>query len=58
LAVSRAFGDRNLKSLLKSEPDVTVEDIDGTAELVVLASDGVWKVWFVISVCDLSKWLG
>jgi protein phosphatase 1L len=56
--VSRAFGDRNLKSLLKSEPDVTVEDIDGTAELVVLASDGVWKVWFVISVCDLSKWLG
>jgi protein phosphatase 1L len=56
--VSRAFGDRNLKSLLKSEPDVTVEDIDHTAELVVLASDGVWKVWFVIYVCDLSKWLG
>ena len=58
MAVSRAFGDRNLKSLLKSEPDVTVEDIDHTAELVVLASDGVWKVWFVIYASDLSKWLG
>lgn len=52
MAVSRAFGDRNLKSLLKSEPDVKVEDIDHTAELVVLASDGVWKVWFVIDIVD------
>jgi hypothetical protein len=44
LAVSRAFGDRNLKSLLRSEPDIKVEDIDHTAELLVLASDGLWKV--------------
>jgi len=49
LAVSRAFGDRNLKSLLRSEPDIKVEDIDHTAELLVLASDGLWKVWHVIS---------
>jgi protein phosphatase 1L len=49
LAVSRAFGDRNLKSLLRSEPDIKVEDIDHTAELLVLASDGLWKVWLVIS---------
>jgi protein phosphatase 1L len=46
LAVSRAFGDRNLKALLRSEPDIKVENIDHTAELLVLASDGLWKVWF------------
>jgi protein phosphatase 1L len=40
LAVSRAFGDRNLKALLRSEPDIKVENIDH------LASDGLWKVWF------------
>ena len=49
MAVSRAFGDRNLKSLLRSEPDIKVEDIDHTVELLVLASDGLWKVWLVIS---------
>ncbi|KAF7002248.1 hypothetical protein CFC21_030278 [Triticum aestivum] len=55
LAVSRAFGDRNLKSLLKSEPDVKVEDIDHTAELVVLASDGVWKVMNNQEAVDVVK---
>lgn len=55
LAVSRAFGDRNLKSLLKSEPDVKVEDIDHTAELLVLASDGLWKVMNNQEAVDLAK---
>ncbi|KAL2331405.1 hypothetical protein Fmac_018986 [Flemingia macrophylla] len=44
LAVSRAFGDKSLKKHLSSEPFVTLEVIDDDAELVILASDGLWKV--------------
>ncbi|XP_057976572.1 probable protein phosphatase 2C 9 [Malania oleifera] len=44
LAVSRAFGDKNLKSHLRSDPDVRSADIDCGTELLILASDGLWKV--------------
>lgn len=44
LAVARAFGDKSLKMHLSSEPDVMVELIDDDTELLILASDGVWKV--------------
>ncbi|XWS52088.1 hypothetical protein CRYUN_Cryun11dG0037300 [Craigia yunnanensis] len=44
LAVARAFGDKSLKEHLSSEPDVTVEMIDDDTELIILASDGLWKV--------------
>lgn len=44
LAVARAFGDKSLKEHLSSEPDVTVEAIDDSAEFIILASDGLWKV--------------
>ena len=44
LAVSRAFGDINLKSHLRSDPDVQHRDIDQDTELLILASDGLWKV--------------
>ncbi|OMO53549.1 phosphatase 2C (PP2C)-like protein [Corchorus olitorius] len=44
LAVARAFGDKSLKEHLSSEPDVTVEIIDDETELLILASDGLWKV--------------
>ncbi|CAA6664394.1 unnamed protein product [Spirodela intermedia] len=43
LAVSRAFGDKSLKSHLRSDPDTRFEDIDTTTELLILASDGLWK---------------
>jgi len=56
LAVSRAFGDRNLKSLLRSEPDIKVENIDHTAELLVLASDGLWKLWLFFLLLNLPRW--
>ena len=56
MAVSRAFGDRNLKSLLRSEPDIKVENIDHTAELLVLASDGLWKVWLFFFLLNLPRW--
>lgn len=44
LAVSRAFGDKNLKSHLSSDPDVTNADVDADTDLLILASDGLWKV--------------
>lgn len=51
LAVSRAFGDKNLKSHLRSDPDMKTVDIDSDTELLILASDGLWKVIYV-SLCE------
>lgn len=44
LAVARAFGDKSLKKHLTSEPDVSIETIDDDTDLIILASDGLWKV--------------
>lgn len=44
LAVSRAFGDKSLKSHLRSDPDVQDITIDANIEILILASDGLWKV--------------
>lgn len=44
LAVARAFGDRNLKAHLRSDPDIVDMDVDQTDEFLILASDGLWKV--------------
>lgn len=44
LAVSRAFGDKNLKNHLRSDPDVKDAIVDEDADLLILASDGLWKV--------------
>lgn len=44
LAVSRAFGDKNLKSHLRSDPDVQSADIGPDTDLLIIASDGLWKV--------------
>lgn len=47
LAVSRAFGDKNLKTHLRSDPDITPAEIDAETDLLILASDGLWKVSFL-----------
>lgn len=44
LAVARAFGDGSLKKHLSSEPHVVDENVDDDTELLILASDGLWKV--------------
>ncbi|XP_057533421.1 probable protein phosphatase 2C 9 [Amaranthus tricolor] len=44
LAVSRAFGDKSLKSHLRSDPYVQDKTIDLSTDLLILASDGLWKV--------------
>ncbi|XP_011626518.1 probable protein phosphatase 2C 9 isoform X2 [Amborella trichopoda] len=54
LAVSRAFGDKSLKSHLRSDPDIRQVDIDADTELLILASDGLWKVVSLLLYCSLS----
>ncbi|XP_044510261.1 probable protein phosphatase 2C 10 isoform X1 [Mangifera indica] len=44
LAVSRAFGDKSLKSHLRSDPDIQDITIDVCTDILILASDGLWKV--------------
>ncbi|RRT77266.1 hypothetical protein B296_00000033 [Ensete ventricosum] len=44
LAVSRAFGDKDLKRHLRSDPDVRCVDVTADADLLILASDGMWEV--------------
>lgn len=55
LAVARAFGDRSLKKHLSSEPDITDEIIDETADCLILASDGLWKVMSNQEAVDTIK---
>lgn len=62
LAVSRAFGDKNLKTHLRSDPDITEAPIDGYTELLILASDGLWKVptcfpTFTCPISSFSFWI-
>ncbi|XAR53052.1 Phosphoprotein phosphatase [Bertholletia excelsa] len=55
LAVSRAFGDKNLKPHLRSDPDITSADIDAETDLLILASDGLWKVMANQEVLDIAR---
>ncbi|XP_078444507.1 putative protein phosphatase 2C 10 [Wolffia australiana] len=55
LAVSRAFGDRLLKPHLSSVPAVRVEDISGDTTLLILASDGIWKVVNNQEAVDIAR---
>lgn len=54
LAVSRAFGDKNLKSHLRSDPDVTNANVDADTDLLILASDGLWKVMSNQEAVDIA----
>ncbi|WOG82607.1 hypothetical protein DCAR_0101772 [Daucus carota subsp. sativus] len=54
LAVSRAFGDKNLKNHLRSDPDVKDAIVDEDADLLILASDGLWKVMSNQEAVDIA----
>ncbi|KAL8225634.1 hypothetical protein R6Q57_018191 [Mikania cordata] len=43
LAVSRAFGDKQLKPYVVAEPEIQEEEIDGV-DFIIIASDGLWNV--------------
>ncbi|KAB1206894.1 putative protein phosphatase 2C 10 [Morella rubra] len=55
LAVSRAFGDKNLKSHLRSDPDIQHANINPDTDLLILASDGLWKVMANQEAVDIAK---
>ncbi|XP_074558837.1 putative protein phosphatase 2C 41 isoform X3 [Curcuma longa] len=55
LAVSRAFGDKSLKSHLSSDPDIRSEDVTADSDLLILASDGLWKVMSNEEAVDLAR---
>lgn len=55
LAVSRAFGDKSLKSHLRSDPDIRHTDIDPNCEILILASDGLWKVMDNQEAVDIAR---
>ncbi|KAK9690843.1 hypothetical protein RND81_09G157700 [Saponaria officinalis] len=55
LAVSRAFGDKNLKTHLRSDPDIKYTDINADTDLLILASDGLWKVMANQEAVDIAK---
>ncbi|KAL5992429.1 hypothetical protein ACLOJK_013347 [Asimina triloba] len=55
LAVSRAFGDKNLKSHLRSDPDIQHADIDYHTDILILASDGLWKVMNNEEAVDIAR---
>jgi protein phosphatase 1L len=45
LAVSRAFGDKQLSKWVTSDPDVSVMNVDSSFDFLILASDGLWDVF-------------
>ncbi|KAG7656394.1 PPM-type phosphatase domain [Arabidopsis suecica] len=55
LAVSRAFGDKSLKTHLRSDPDVKDSSIDDHTDVLVLASDGLWKVMANQEAIDIAR---
>ncbi|CAN6932259.1 hypothetical protein F2Q70_00043283 [Brassica cretica] len=55
LAVSRAFGDKSLKTHLRSDPDVKDSSIDDRTDVLVLASDGLWKVMANQEAIDIAR---
>ncbi|CAL0317864.1 unnamed protein product [Lupinus luteus] len=55
LAVARAFGDKSLKLHLRSDPDVQSNDIDTDTDILILASDGLWKVMPNQEAVDIAR---
>jgi protein phosphatase 1L len=55
LAVARAFGDKSLKVHLSATPDIRTVTIDDRTDLLILASDGLWKVMQNQEAVDLVK---
>ncbi|ESQ27295.1 hypothetical protein EUTSA_v10018975mg [Eutrema salsugineum] len=55
LAVSRVFGDKNLKAYLNTEPDIKDVTVDSHTDILILASDGISKVMSNQEAVDIAK---
>lgn len=54
LAVSRTFGDKDLKAFMNREPDIKDVKIDSHTEILILASDGISKVMSNREAVDIA----
>ncbi|KAM6543896.1 hypothetical protein CsatB_008343 [Cannabis sativa] len=55
LAVSRAFGDKSLKTHLRSDPDIQDATVDVNTDILIIASDGLWKVMANQEAVDIAR---
>jgi len=58
LAVTRAIGDRKLKTYVTALPEITDRPIGESDEFLILASDGVWDVFKDQDAVDIVKSAG
>lgn len=54
LAVSRAFGNRTLKSVIRPDPELSMREFTKDDDYLIMASDGLWDVLRNIDVCHIS----
>jgi len=55
LAVTRAIGDRRLKTYVSAVPEISERKISDSDEFLILASDGVWDVFKDQDAVDIVK---
>ncbi|KAG6576763.1 putative protein phosphatase 2C 75, partial [Cucurbita argyrosperma subsp. sororia] len=55
LAMSRAIGDKYLKSVVISEPEITFTRRESDDECLILASDGLWDVLSSELACEVTR---
>ena len=53
LAVSRAFGNRTLRSVIRPDAEMMQRELTKDDDYIVIASDGLWDVLKNKDVCDL-----
>ncbi|MBA0700653.1 hypothetical protein Goari_020715 [Gossypium aridum] len=54
LAMSRAIGDKYLKPIVSSEPEITLTKRQPEDECLILASDGLWDVLSSDLACEVA----
>ena len=52
LAVSRAFGNRTLRQVIRPDPEMTQRELTKDDDYLIMASDGLWDVLRNKDVCD------
>ncbi|KAJ8642951.1 hypothetical protein MRB53_004699 [Persea americana] len=55
LAMSRALGDKYLKPIVISDPEVNMTERSPEDECLILASDGLWDVLSNDMACDVAR---
>ncbi|EXC20871.1 putative protein phosphatase 2C 75 [Morus notabilis] len=55
LAMSRAIGDKYLKPIVISDPEITFSKREPEDECLIIASDGLWDVLSSELACDVAR---